>query len=124
MRSLYSIILLVSIIVAALLFQSKAANTSDDVDRLGTGLTGIEEHLAPGANIYLQATEHREMLLFPLSYCLVPRTAANNDTRLDTILTIAKTTDSDSLISAMLKGRKLLWHNSDSQYHYFLSTTH
>lgn len=124
MRGIYSVILLASIIIASLLFQSKAADTVDDVDVFHKGLAGIEKHLAAGANVYLQATDRREMLVFPVSYNLVPAQAANNDRGLDTILTIAKTTDSDSIINAMLKGRKIIWNNRDSQYYYFLSSGH
>ncbi|PQJ11130.1 hypothetical protein CJD36_014270 [Flavipsychrobacter stenotrophus] len=119
------ILLLISVIVATVMFSNKINGKTDDVDKMEKALAGTHNFIAPGSNISFQNVPNKNELHFWARLALAPSYLTNKADRFDTVLTICNTDKCDS-IKMLLKtnNRNTLWQNNDDQYCYFLTTSH
>lgn len=119
------ILILISISVAAVMFNSKNNRKTDDIDKMGTALNGVQAFLKPGSNISFQNGAQKAELHFWARLVLTPNYLANKPDSFDTLLTVCSKEQYDSMNNDLQKNnRHILWQNKDDQYCYILTATH
>lgn len=119
------ILILISISVAAVMFNNKIDSKTDDVDKMENALKGVHTFLKPGSNISFQNGANKAELHFWARLALTPNYLANKPHSFDTLLTVCSKEQYDSMNNDLQKNnRYILWQNKDDQYCYILTTTH
>jgi hypothetical protein len=120
---------IVSLLVIALMnavyqYSIKKDFKPSELDRYIFGISDIVDVLPKGANIEFSAIGVPIDIQTRIRYLLAPRLLSlNNKIRLDTVLTVASLSKSDSLSQALIKnGYTITWQNQDSLLFYIVYT--
>ena len=126
MRSIVVIpVLLIAVIVAAMLHAGKNTRSCEDdanVEKVMTGLTGIDTVLPAHTNVTTQITGVDFTVEIWAGLFLAPRYCINTgNLKTDTILSICAINYSDSVLRSIPGDRKVIRSNKNSFYQFYLT---
>lgn len=123
--SVVLIMLLVAVICSTAFyakFRTEAPDT--DIDKNAKGLTGIYRVLPKGTRVTFICPDNNATLYGMCRYLLAPRYLSFRDgNKYDTALVITHLTTSEDEQNRIIANRRVLWQNTDSNYHYYLTCT-
>ena len=123
MRSIIVIpCLLLAIVIATLLHKSKSDLQTDDIDKIGILLKGIETTIPESTHISYHAEGVGTDVYLWCRYLLAPRyISLVTGEKLDTVLTICNKEVNDSITERIIRNRKIVSENKDNRFFYILT---
>lgn len=117
-------VLVLSVVISAVLFYDKYADEVTDIDQIDQGLTSIDSIVPTNTTIGYQAFPVDIEVFGKARYATAPINIAlsKDQTNLDTILTIHKVGDSDSLLKIYLAKRHIIYQQTDHKFKYYITT--
>lgn len=117
-------VLVLSVVISAVLFYDKYADEVTDIDLIGQGLTSVDSLVPTNTTIGYQAFPVDIEVFGKARYATAPINIAltKEQPNLDTILTIHKVDDSDSLLKIYLAERHIIYQHVDHKFNYYITT--
>ena len=120
-------LIIIAVIVATIVHSAKINHETDDIDKMASGLKGIEKVLPVNSNISIQsfgvpdqAWLYCRYLLVP-RYCVLYKPLVDTKGKFDTLLALAPVSATDSLLHVITDNKKIIWEGADQQYKYYLT---
>lgn len=116
--------LVLSVIVSAILFYDKYQDVSDDIDLIEQGLSEVNKTIPVQTTLGYQSFPNDIEVFGKARYACTPHTITlcSEQPDLDTIITIHKVGEPDSLLKLFLTDRHILYQQADNKFSYYITT--
>ncbi|MCD6065076.1 MAG: hypothetical protein K0R82_2987 [Flavipsychrobacter sp.] len=121
MKSYVVLIVLAASVAAATALHGYRTKPPAEPDKISRSLEGARKLLPPGSRISFKGEAAKSELLSWARYAMAPHFLDASNTY-DTTLTIRYLTKNDSVLLLQENSHGIFWQQSDSVYHYSLST--
>lgn len=122
MKSYVVLIVMAATVAAGTALHAYKTLQPAELDIINQSLDEAKRIVPSGSHISFKGEPSKSELLSWTRYAMVP-VYVDPDDGYDTMLIVRYKVNGDSVLSEIVRSRKLFWQHTDSIYHYSLSTT-